>query len=136
MKFLFRRLDIDDHSAIERDAISLATHRRFEECLARSADAPVESDSGSRVATLNRALDHDARHRSDHLNSARLDCRGERTLRDEAQEDWTRSRGTQHEHAGGCPRMLRALVAILDLQRDRGCGRRVPDNGKAVTDES
>ena len=88
------------------------------------------------VAPLNRALDLDARHRSGHLNSARLDGRGERTLRDEAQEDWTRSRRTQHEHAGGCPRVLRALVAILDLQRNGGRGRRFPYDGKAVPDEN
>src|ERR1700690_4119450 len=80
MKFLFGGLDIDDHPAIERDAVCLAAHRRFDECFARAADAPVESDGGSWVAPLNRALDLDAWHGSGHLNGARLDCRGERTL--------------------------------------------------------
>src|SRR5579862_1032807 len=63
MKVFGRRLDLDDHPAIQRDLVSLAARRRFDESLARAADAPVESDGGSRLARLNRVLDLDARHR-------------------------------------------------------------------------
>src|SRR5579864_6271752 len=61
MEFLGCRFDLDDHPAVERDAVRLAARRRVDECLARAGDAPVESNGCSRFARLDRRLDLDAR---------------------------------------------------------------------------